>query len=191
MAKHMFFSLSRLGSSERSIVGSLGFIVADPLTTAPADVAYFKSVDWDQPERQYNFSVIQEYLGMSGLARKAIVNHTEPVAIQTALAALTGAYKQYGCTAIWGTFGDICVLRDALGMYKMDMPWDQDDERDIVSVWSTLSDLGIAPQLERGVSEPENVPLGDAAFIGRMVATVYQGQKAETPDRVLKEGEVK
>jgi hypothetical protein len=178
--RHMFVSLATLSSQPSAIIGSLAFIVLNPWVDQPPDSHYFKTVDWDQEGRSYRFGSIQTMLGQSALARKAVSDQTPPVQLADALNRLVQAYKASGCTVLWAGAQDLAILRNALESLKIDIPWAYEDQRDITGVWATMMDLGLAPKIERGITEPENVPLGDAAFIARGVATIYRGFRADS-----------
>lgn len=176
--RHMYVSVASLSSKPNAIIGSLAFIVTDPRQDAPPLTHYFKSVDWEQPGRAYSFRTIQAWMGRSALARRSIVNQTEPVQVADALRALAQAYRNHGCEAVWGDPQDIAILNSAFEEYKIECPWKTDHERDIRSVWATMLDLGMAPDIQRGDTEPADVPLGDAAFIARGVAMMYRGLRS-------------
>lgn len=185
--RHMFVALGTLSNAPTAIIASVAFVVGDPRVDKPVDSHYFKSVSWDQADRQYNFNTIQAMMGWSAMARKSVINQTTPVQVTDALRAITAAYKAGSCSAIWGSSEDLNILRNALNQYNMDIPWGVEDQRDIMSVWATLLDLGVAPDIERGVTEPEHVSLGDALFIARGVYTIYQGFRKDqnVGDRVM------
>jgi hypothetical protein len=188
---HMYLSMGTLSGHPEAIIASVGFIVSDPRNEGPPDTHYFKTVDWEQPGRKYNFTTIQSWLGRSTMARKSLVNQTPQVQAAAALQAVADAYKKYECVAIWGSLEDLAILRNAMEQYKIVCPWETTNQRDIVGVWATMGDLGLAPDIERDVSEPPYVALGDAAFIARGVATMYRGYRKETPaDRTLEKGEI-
>jgi len=186
--RHLFFSLSTLSNEANAIIGGIGFIVMDPRSAGPPDTHYFKPVDWEQQGRAYTFPVIQEWMRRSTMARKGLVDQAPPVQITDALRALAVAYKTHNCGPIWGNPVDLRVLRNAMHAYKIDIPWDETCERDVVSVWGALDDLGMMPPLERGLTEPQHVALGEAAFIARGTAMIYRGfTNKPTQERVLEQ----
>jgi hypothetical protein len=185
----MFVALSSLSHNPTAVIGSLAFVVTNPRTDDSVVTHYFKTLDWEQTGRGYNFKVLQGMLNKSAMARKAVSDLTVPVQAPDALAAVVRAYNEGECSALWGHAEDIAILRDALAQYKIEEPWTEGEIRDIGSVWATILDLGIAPEVTRGPTEPADVPLGEAAFMARAVGTVYRGfRETKAPvDRVVQE----
>lgn len=184
--RHMFIALGTMASGPESIVGGVGFIVADPRKPGPVDTHYSKSLDWEQKGRTYSFNTIKSWMARSALARRSVTALTPPVALQEAMTAVAEAYRKYECRAIWGNAADLAILKHAMEGGGVTVPWDETQERNVLSVWATLEDLGMAPEASRGATEPDNVPLGDAAFMARIVASVYRRQTdRSTPDKTV------
>ena len=184
---HMAVDVSTLSDSPSAVVASVAYVVFDPKDTGGANDTYFKTVDWDQRERGYNWPKVQEWMTKSGLARRAIVNLTPPVPLVTAMTAINEAYTKHRCTAIWGTRRVLNTVENAMSYCKKEPAWSAGQARDLASCWGTGLEQGQVVDIERHETEPEDVPLGNAAFVARAVRHLYGTyHKATPPDTAMK-----
>lgn len=178
---HMAVDVSTLSDAPSGVICSLAWIVFNPKDTGGCNDSYFKTVDWNQQERTYNWPKIQQWLTTSGMARRAIVSLTPPVPLSAAIDSLTGAYNKYRCKAIWSGRKVLSTIEDAVRYHKKAPPWLPGCARDLAAVWSTAMDMGVVADLDRGPTEPEDVPMGNAAFVTRAVRALYQAKSGSMP----------
>ncbi len=182
--RHMSVDLGTLSTSPDAVIGSLAWIVFDPKDTGGANDSYFKTVDWDQRDRSYNWPHIQKLMTQSGMARRAMVNFSPPIPLLAAITSVAENFTKHRCSAIWGTRQTLNILENAFRYCKKDTPWEPGQARDLATCWATALDLGTVSEIERHETEPVDVPLGNAAFVARAVRHIYQAHtnKPDSPD---------
>jgi len=185
--RHMAIDVSTLSNNPDGVIGSVGWVVFDPRDTGGANEHYFKTVDWDQQGRAYNWPKVQEWMVASGMARKAIINQTPPVPLVAAMTSVIEAFNKHRCAAIWANRAALNTIENAIKYCKKEAPWQPGQARDLTTCWATAVDMGLVTDLERHMTEPEDVPLGNAAFVARAVRHLYQNKMSPTPeDSVVK-----
>lgn len=177
---HMAVDVSTLSDVPGAVVCAMAWIVFDPKDTGGCNDSFFKTLDWDQRDRSYNWPKIQDWMTKSGMARRSIVNLTPPVPLGTAIESLCSAFTKYNCQALWGTRKVLNCVENAALYCKKEPPWHPAQARDLAACWATAVDLGKNVDLVRVQTEPEDVPMGNAAFITRAVRNLYQ-TKGEMP----------
>lgn len=171
--RHMALDVSTLSDSADAVVASLAWVIFDPKDTGGANDTWFKTLDWDQRTRAYNWPKIQDWMTKSGLARRAIVNFTPPVPLNAAVQSVIEGFNKHHCVAVWGTRRSLNTVENAIRYCDKKVPWMPSQARDLSSCWALSVDQGTVTDLERHQTEPEDVPLGNAAFIARAVRELY------------------
>lgn len=179
--RHMSVDMATLSQQPDAVIGSLAWIVFDPKDTGGANDSFFKTVDWDQRERTYNWPHIQQLMLKSGMARRAVVNFSQPIPLLAAVTSVAENFTKHRCSAIWGTRPVLNTLENAFRYCKKDIPWAPGQARDLTTCWSTGLDLGTVSEIERHETEPQDVPLGNAAFVARAVRHIYQAVDTTPP----------
>jgi len=180
--KHMAIDVSTLSDAPSALVAALAWVVFDPKDTGGCHDTWFKTIDWDQRERTYNWPKIQQWMMKSGMARKSIIDLTQPVPLLAAATSVAEAFVKHNCKAIWAPRKVLNTVEDAMRYSKKDPPWAPSQARDLVSCWATGMEMGAVSDISRGVTEPEDVPIGNAAFICRAVRHLYQAKGAMPAD---------
>ncbi len=184
--RHMAIDTSALSEAPEGVIGSIGFVIFDPRDGGGANETYMKTIDWDQKGRSYNWSVVRDWMGTSSMARRCILNFSTPIPLLAAMSAVNEAYIKHQCVAIWGNKISIDQVDDAMVYCKLTPPWGPGQIRDVAAAASIAGEMGNQIALTRDPTEPEAVPLGNAAFVARVVRHIYQAKGgAPTKEEVL------
>lgn len=178
---HMAVDTSSLSDAPEGVIGSIGYVIFDPKDVGGALETYMKTVDWDQKGRSYNWRVVRDWMAKSSMARRCIITFTEPVPLMAAVSAVIEAYQKHRCVAVWGNKVSIDQVEDAALYCKLATPWGPGQIRDIAAACSVASEMGNEINLTRDPTEPEDVPLGNAAFVARAVRYIYQAKGSPVP----------
>lgn len=179
--RHMSVDVATLSTQPDAVIGSVAWVVFDPKDTGGANDSFFKTVDWDQRDRTYNWPCIQQLMLKSGMARRAMVNFSPPIPLLAAVTSIGENFTKHKCAAVWGTRSALNTIENAFRYCKKDIPWAPSQARDLTTCWATGLDLGTVADIERHETEPQDVPLGNAAFVARAVRHIYQAVDTTPP----------